>query len=200
VRARRTLRRLGFLAPVHELALELCPAARNRPTAVGMTTQPRRLSRELRNADTPGLTRRRRIAALALFSAANLGVASLYQVGVIRHLPDFGLPGFHADEVDGSGEAYAVLGMPDAPLGVMSYAVTLTLASAGGPDRGREQRWLPLTLAAKALLDALYATQLTHDQIVKQRALCLWCLATTAASICALPLALKNAGEELATR
>jgi uncharacterized membrane protein len=190
-------RRLGFLAPIHGLALKLRPAA-SGPTVAGVTVEPRRLSGQLRNAQSPGLRRRRRIAALALFSAANLGVASLFQLGVIRDLPDFGLPGFHADAVDASAEAYGLLGMPDAPLGVASYAVTLMLASAGGRDRGREQRWLPIALAAKTLVDALYSSALARDQFVKHRALCLWCLGTTAASVWALPLALKNAGEELA--
>ena len=54
-----------------------------------------------------------------------------------------------SEAVVGSDEAYARLEVPDAVLGLGSYAVTLGLAVAGGSDRASRKPWLPLALGAK---------------------------------------------------
>src|SRR5439155_20138288 len=113
---------------------------------------------------------------------------SLYQMGIIRHLPD--LPGrwFHADKVDASREAYSVLSTPDAALGLASYSVTAVLAAMAGGDRARRHPWLPISLAAKLVLDALAAGKLTLDQWLEHRAFCVWCLIAAGSTFLALPL------------
>lgn len=154
---------------------------------------PRELSRQLRLDDDPYLANRRAVTVLSLGAASAMGLIVLYQMGVIKHLPD--LPGrrFNADKVDASEEAYKLLSTPDAALGFASYAATLTLAAAGGRDRMHTQPWLPLALAAKASVDALQAARLTRDQWVKHKAFCIWCLLAAGATFAALPLTLPEA-------
>lgn len=152
---------------------------------------PQQLSRELRQSTGGFLPQRRRVAGLALVSAASMGIISLYQLGVIKHLPE--PPGFNADKVDASPEAYAWLATPDAVLGLGSYAATLGLAAMGGADRARQQPLIPLALAAKALFDAAQAGRLTVDQWTKHRAFCSYCLVAAGATFAAVPFALPEA-------
>jgi uncharacterized membrane protein len=132
------------------------------------------------------------VVGLSLAAAAAMGFVSLYQVGLLRHLPDPPLPRFDADRVNGSAEAYP-LGIPDALLGLGSYAVTATLAAAGGPDRARRAPWLPIALAAKSTADAAVAAKLTCDQAFKLRAFSVWSLLATAATFGILPLVMPEA-------
>jgi hypothetical protein len=71
---------------------------------------------ELRGGTSRDLDRRRRIATLAGFGAVDFAIISLYQLGVIRHLPD--PPGrlFDSDKVNAAASAYR-FGAPDGPLG-----------------------------------------------------------------------------------
>jgi uncharacterized membrane protein len=136
--------------------------------------------------------RRRATVGLSLVAGASLGLVALYQLGLLRHLPDPPLPGFDADRVNGSDQAYP-LGIPDALLGLGSYAVTATLAAAGAPDRATRTPWLPIALAAKATADATVAAKLTCDQAFKLRAFSLWSLLATAATFRILPLVMPEA-------
>ena len=133
------------------------------------------------------------MAALSLAALGSMGVITLYQMGLIHHLPEPPLPGLDADRVDASGEAYARLDMPDAPLGLGSYAVTLGLAALGGPDRAETRPWVPLALAGKVALDALQAGKLTWDQWSRHRAFCSWCLLAAGATFAMVPLVLPEA-------
>ncbi len=102
------------------------------------------LGKELREGSGEFLSRRRVIVALSLANVASMGLIALYQVGVIAHVPEPPLPGFDADRVNGSADAYAILETPDAILGLGSYAATMALAAMGrptAPRRGRGSRW-----------------------------------------------------------
>ncbi|MBX6311708.1 MAG: vitamin K epoxide reductase [Isosphaeraceae bacterium] len=154
---------------------------------------PRDLSRQLRQGPGECLGRRRGIVGLSLLAAASMGLLTLYQVGIIRHVPEPPLPGFDADKVDASEEAYAMLETPDAALGLVSYAVTAALAAAGGPDRASERPWLPLALAGKLGIDAFQAGKLTYDQWAKHRAFCSWCLLAAGATFASVPLVVPEA-------
>ncbi len=151
------------------------------------------LSRELRTGSGGALRRRRAIVALSAVSLASMTVISLYQTGVIPHLPEPPLPGLDADKVDGSPEAYAILSTPDAALGAVSYAATLALAAMDGADRAQDAPWIPLALAAKVGGDAVAAAKLTLDQWRKQKTFCSWCLAAAAATFACVPLAVPEA-------
>ncbi|MGH9357528.1 MAG: vitamin K epoxide reductase family protein [Terriglobia bacterium] len=151
------------------------------------------LSRELRQASTGSMRRRRGVVALSLTCIASMGVIALYQMGVLKHVPEPPLPGLDADKVNGSAQAYKYLSAPDAVLGLGSYAATLGLAAMGAPDRDARQPWIPLTLAAKAGFDALLSAKLTLDQVTKYRAFCLWCLLAAGATFASVPLVLPEA-------
>ena len=153
----------------------------------------RRLSRELRWGHHPHLARRRRLLALELAASGSMGLIALYQMGLLKQLPEPPLPYLDADKVDASAEAYRKLAMPDAALGFLSYAVTITLVAAGGARRARERPWLPLALAAKLGLDAVQAGKLSVHQWTRHRAFCFWCLIAAGTTFAALPLAWPEA-------
>ncbi len=154
---------------------------------------PEQLSRELRLGSGRFLQQRRKVLGLSLIAAGAMMPISLYQMGVIGHLPEPPLPRLDADAVDASAEAYAILATPDAVLGLGSFAVTAWLAAIGGEDRARTHPWVPLALVAKASLDALFGAKLTVDQWTRHRAFCSWCLLAAGASVATVPLAVPEA-------
>jgi uncharacterized membrane protein len=134
------------------------------------------LSETWRTGGTDSLRRRRRAAATALGSTTVMAGLSLYQLGVIQRLPELPLPGFDANRVDASAQAYQLLASPDATLGAVSYAVTAALAALGGED---PPTGLTALVAGKAAIDLGWAAKLTLDQATKHRAACSWCLLAT---------------------
>jgi len=167
------------------------PAGRIRPSHRGLgrrsSPEAEAVSDALRRGADAFLSRRRRTAALCLASIGSLGVVAAFQNGLIRHLPEPPLPGLDADRVDASGEAYQYLKTPDAALGMASTAVTLILAGMGDADRHQRRRWIPLALAAKALLDASFGLFLTAEQATKHRKFCSFCLLAALANLAAVP-------------
>lgn len=151
------------------------------------------LSRELRLGSSRFLRLRRKVLGLSLVASGAMATISLYQTGIIRHLPEPPLPHLNADQVDALGEAYAILETPDAVLGLLSYSVTACLAAASGEDRWRTRSWLPLALAGKVTGDAIAGSKLTVDQWTKHRAFCFWCLIGAGASLASVPLAIPEA-------
>jgi len=122
-----------------------------------------------------------------------MGAVAAYQNGVVRRLPEPPLPVFDAEKVDASGEAYQLLRTPDASLGLLSYAVTLTLAGMGSKDRFRNTPIVPLALAAKVLFDAFGGLYLTAEQATKHRKFCSWCLTASVASLVMVPQVIPEA-------
>ena len=160
---------------------------------------PRQLSRELRTAVTADLTRRRWIIGLSLVGAAMGQIVTLYQTGIIRHLPDPPLSLFDSDRVDASDYAYRRLSSPDAPLMLINYGVTAALAAAGGKDRAQRQPLLPIALGLKTLIDALGALELGREEWSENQALCAYCQIATLCSLAAAALAIPEAKAALAT-
>ena len=154
---------------------------------------PEQLGQELRGGSGEFLNRRRAIVALSLANMASLGIIALYQVGVIAHLPEPPLPGFDADKVNGSSEAYAMLATPDAIIGLGSYAATAMLAAMGPADRAQSQPWAPLALAAKIGFDAAQAGRLTVNEITTQQAFSFWSVLTSCATAATVVLAIPEA-------
>lgn len=161
--------------------------------------QPETLSRQLRLREGEHLRGRRKVLQFALGAAGCMGVISLYQMGVIGHLPEPPLPRLDADKVDASADAYSYLSTPDAVLGFASYAGTMVLASMGAPDRARSRPWIPLALGAKVIADALQAGKLTVEQWTRHRAFCSWCLVAAGFTFAAVPQALPEARAALRT-
>lgn len=153
------------------------------------------ISADLRLGRSDHLAHRRSIVRYGLVAAAAMGGVLAYQTGVVRRLPEPSLPFLDAERVDASGEAYELLKTPDAALGLVSYAVTIALAAAGGRHRAQQRPWLPLALAAKVGVDIVGGVYLTIEQASKHRKFCSWCLAATLASIAMAP----HAGSEALT-
>src|SRR5512135_2696568 len=149
--------------------------------------KPKALSRELRLGSGNFLGQRRGIIGLAMVAAGSMGLITLYQVGLIKHLPDPPLPGLDADRVDASAEAYSRFSTPDGILGLGSYVATMGLAAMGGQDRAKERPWLPLALAAKVAFDTSQAIRLFFDQKNKFHAFCFWCLLAASATLATIP-------------
>ncbi len=151
------------------------------------------LSRQLRTGQAPMLARRRKIVGLSLVSITSMSIIALYQMGIIKHLPEPSIPYLDADKVDASAEAYSYFATPDAVLGMVSYGVTAALTAMGGADRAREQPWIVLALAAKVAVDAVGAGKLTVDQWTKHRAFCSYCLIAATATFATVPLVIPEA-------
>lgn len=151
------------------------------------------MSDDLRRHAGALLDRRRRVAALSLLAAGAMGGVAAYQNGLVRGLPEPPLEVFDAEKVDASGEAYAMLSTPDAPLGLMSYGVTLALAGMGAQRRFADKPFLPLLLAGKVAFDALGGLYLTAEQATKHRRFCSWCLVASVASVAMVPQVLPEA-------
>ena len=130
---------------------------------------------------------------MSLTAIGCMGLIALYQMGIIKHLPEPDVPGLDADKVDASEEAYSYLETPDAAIGLGSYAVTLGLAAMGGKDRAKTHPWIPLALAAKTVADAGQAAKLAYDQFAKHKAACMWCLIAAAATFVSAALAIPEA-------
>lgn len=125
---------------------------------------------------------------LSLTAAGSMSLISLYQLGIIPHLPEPPLSILDADKVDASAEAYSRFSTPDGILGLGNYVMTAGLAAMGGQDRAEEQPWIPLALAVKVLFDTSQAVRLFFDQKNKYRSFCFWCLLAAGTTMATLPL------------
>jgi hypothetical protein len=152
------------------------------------TRKSEELSQQLRLGSDEFLPQRRGIVGLALVAVGSMCLITLYQMGIIKHLPEPPLPMLDADKVDASAEAYSRFETPDGILGIGSYAMTMGLAAMGGPDRAQKQPWIPLLLAAKVAFDTFQAIRLFRDQLTKFHAFCSWCLLTAATTLATIPL------------
>jgi uncharacterized membrane protein len=126
-----------------------------------------------------------------------MSVIALYQLGILRSVPEPPARRFDSDSITGSAKAYSLLATPDAVLAMGSYAVTMTLAAMGSPDRVNEQPLLPIALAAKVGVDAVVAAKYTLDEWMNHGALCFWCLVAAAATFASVPLVIREARSAL---
>lgn len=129
----------------------------------------------LRDEHSCAMTRRRRIALLSALGLVDFAVISLYQTGVIRHLPD--PPGrvFESDQVNASRKAYA-WGVPDGTTGALLYAATLALASAGGSRASGRSPFVSLLMGGVIGAGVLGALDYLRDMVFNQQRACPYCL------------------------
>ncbi|OON69318.1 vitamin K epoxide reductase family protein [Hymenobacter sp. CRA2] len=153
---------------------------------------PTQLSRELRTAQTPDLKRRRWIIGLSLVGAALGQIVTLYQTGIIKHLPDPPVGPFDSDKVDASDYGYKRLDTPDAAGMLITYGLTTALASAGGKDRSLMKPWLPLAMGAKILSDVVTNMTLAREEWKENKALCFYCQMANVVSVASLALAVPE--------
>ncbi len=155
---------------------------------------PRQLSRELRLGQSPDLRRRRQVLGLSMVGAAAGIAVSLYQTGILGHLPDPPSGGlFDSDRVDASDYAYKRLQTPDGLGMLVTYGITALLAGAGGEDRARTMPLVPLALAGKVAGDVVTNLALAREEWAENKAFCAYCQTASLASLVSLPLALPEA-------
>jgi hypothetical protein len=157
------------------------------------TLSPTELSRQLRLGQSPDLTRRRWIIGLSFVTVVAGQIVTLYQTGVIPHLPDPPVPIFDSDKVDASDYAYKRLQMPDAPAMIVTGGITTVLASAGGQERATALPWLPVALLGKTLIDLVTNVQLGREEWKENKKLCFYCQASTVAATATAVLAIPEA-------
>ncbi|HEY9691479.1 MAG TPA: vitamin K epoxide reductase family protein [Oculatellaceae cyanobacterium] len=152
--------------------------------------EPQQLSQELRQGQNPHMSRRRAIIGLSMLGGSMGQLVTLYQTGIINHLPD--PPGqqiFDADRVDASNYAYSRFESPDGPIMVLTYAITAWLAAAGGLDRARTNPLLPIAMGIKILVDCVTNVELAREEWSENKAFCEYCQVATVASFASLVLA-----------
>ena len=154
---------------------------------------PTQLSYELRNGQSADLTRRRWIIGLSILGVAAGQIVSLYQTGIIKHLPDPPVGPFDSDKVDASDYGYKRLDTPDALPMMVTYGLTACLAGAGGIRRASQQPLLPVAMGLKTLFDTANTLFLGREEWKENKALCFYCQVATVASIASLALAVPEA-------
>ena len=168
-------------------------------TTILMQTNPQQLRQELQKGDTPDLRLRRAIIGLSLVGMASMAIVSLFQTGVIKHLPDPPLDRFDSDKVNSSETAYH-WGVPDGTVSMASHAINVSIAATGGSDRSREQPWLPLVAAGKTAAEAAVAARyLFYEMPIVQKTWCGYCIVDALMHIGTFALTLPEAGKALAS-
>lgn len=153
---------------------------------------PRQLSHELRKEVTADLTRRRWIIGLSLVGSAMAKIVTLYQTGIIQHLPDPPLSIFDSSRVDASEYAYKRMRSPDGPAMLVSYVITAWLAAAGGKNRAQQNPAIPIAMGLKILSDVAVAVELGREEWNENKALCAYCQTATLASLASAALAMPE--------
>ena len=118
---------------------------------------------------------RRNIALLSAIGLLDFVPISLYQLGVIRHLPD--LPGsiFDSDYVNASKEAQ-VAGLPDGPVSLMMYAANLVLIS-GAIKKKKKRNVFDYLIAGNSLGQAAGGAYYLYNMATEQKKICPYCVA-----------------------
>ena len=158
-----------------------------------------KLRRELQESVNSDLNVRRAVIGLSLVGIAAMTAVTLFQTGVVKHLPDPPIEGFNSDKVNSSDTAYA-LGVPDGALSLASLAANIPLAAFGGANRATDMPLVPLAAAAKATVEAAVAGWYFYQMPTKEKAWCGYCIigAMTNWGIAALTLMeAKNAWKSL---
>ena len=164
--------------------MELIERNQRKATELGLS---------LRHDSRKSVRKRRSVFGLFLAASASMGVIALYQMGILKRVPEPRLSRLDSDRITGSAQAYSLLATPDAVLAMGSYATTMTLATMGSPDRVNEHPLLPIALTAKVGFDAIVAAKYTFTEWRQHRALCFWCLLASAAVFAAVPLVIPEA-------
>ncbi len=143
------------------------------------------LPKELTSGRGESLSARRRIAALAAGVAANFALIGMRQYGVIRRLPDPPGRWFDSNAVLTSRAAYP-FGVPDSALAVIGLGGIIGLATARGSKRtGRPKIFDKLLAGAVGI--GVAGTVYYLRELVRQRRLCAYCLASATGFFAMVP-------------
>ncbi|TDX28376.1 hypothetical protein DFO67_11076 [Modicisalibacter xianhensis] len=138
-------------------------------TAAG-NPDPERLRHELQESGEPEIILRRAVNGVSVAGIAAMTAVTLFQSGIVTHLPDPPEQDFDSEKVNSSEEAYSY-GSPDGPLGIANHAVNIVLATSGSANRAWEAPWLPVMATFAATPAALTSMQyLFYAMPVKEKA------------------------------
>ncbi len=154
------------------------------------------LRQSLKTTQSADMRRRRAIIATSLAGLASMSVVSLFQSGMLKHLPELPLPGFDSDKVNDAAAAYR-WGVPDAALATMGCALNFPLATWGGNNRAEQQPYVPLLAAAKGALDAAIATRYLYEMPVHRGAWSSYSIIAALVDFTVFGLTLPEAGRAL---
>lgn len=124
-----------------------------------------------------------------------MAVVTLFQTGILRHLPDPPLRRFQSEKVNSSDTAYKY-GVPDGTITLTGHATNIAIAAIGGADRAQEQPWIPLLAAGKAGAEAMVAAKyLFYEMPVVEKDWCGYCIVDALMHIGAFAMTLPEAGK-----
>ena len=156
-----------------------------------LSEEPRQLRRDLQRGSTTHLRLRRGIIGTSVSGMASMVPVTMLQTGLIHHLPDPPLKGFHSDAANSSLIAYK-FGVPDGAMSVASFAVNIPLAAFGGADRARTKPLIPLIAGAKAGIDAVVSAWY-FDKMRRGKKWCPYCIAGAISSLAVFLLSVPEA-------
>ena len=134
---------------------------------------PKEIRDELRQGDSEDLERRRKLVALSVAGLADFNIISLLQSGVVRRLPDIPYPIFDTNGINTSKTSFA-MGVPDAVISSMMFAMKMALATAGGSEKASRKPIFDVLLGAVSLGHAVGAAQMTYDMLFKKKKICIY--------------------------
>ncbi len=151
-----------------------------------------KLRRELQESTAPNIRIRRTVIGLSLIGIGAMAAVSLFQTGIVKHLPDPSLPDFDSDKVNSSETAYA-LGVPDGTLALAGFAANLPLAAFGGENRHETMPLVPIAAAAKASVEAVVSGWYFYQMPAVEKKWCAYCIVAAAANFGIAALTLVEA-------
>lgn len=117
---------------------------------------------------------RRKIALLSAIGLLDFVPISLYQLGIIRHLPDFPGKVFDSDKINASKEAQ-IVGLPDGTVSLLMYAANLVLTGAAIKKKKRKNIF-DYFLAANSLGQAAGGAFYLFNMVKVQKKICPYCV------------------------
>jgi uncharacterized membrane protein len=156
---------------------------------------PQELRRQLQDERSPDMSRRRLIILLALIGMAAMVAVTLFQMGLVHHLPDPPFRIFDSPAVNSSDRAYK-FGVPDGTVDILMLSVMILLTATGGANRAESLWIVPVGVLLLALAQAggavFYLVEMTRMKLV-----CLYCVTTALAHLAILPLSFPEAWRAL---
>jgi uncharacterized membrane protein len=151
----------------------------------------RQLRKDLQRGVTTHMKLRRAVISTSVVGMASMVPVTMLQTGIVHHLPDPPINGFHSDAANSSLIAYK-FGVPDGAMAVASFGANIPIAAWGGDDRARTKPVVPLIAAGKAGIDA--ATSLWYfNEMRKGKKWCPYCIVGAISSVAVLLLTLPEA-------
>lgn len=128
----------------------------------------------LRKQSGKAVSNRKNIAWLSVLGLLDFIPISLYQLGMIRHLPE--IPGkvFDSDYVNASKEAQ-VAGVPDGPVSLLMYAANLVLVTLAIKKK-KKLNVFDYLIAGNSVGQAAGGAYYLYNMATEQKKICPYCV------------------------